>query len=252
MLHHSDRVQAILVQLGLERVSESRIGDREVRGLSGGERRRLSIGLELIARPAIFMCDEPTSGLDAASANRVMQALRELANQGTTVITTIHQPSSRIYSLFDSVLVLALGGRQVYYGDAKLAMATLAERGYPCPDGFNPADHLLEVASDISIGHTSSTGSPPPVSVTLDTTQRPALDGVQSFTKRSAGSVDVTDSPVELLSYPVNGITTQSKQCATTLLTQFEVLAGREIKILQRDLGLIVGLRLRSTSRCSF
>jgi ABC-type multidrug transport system ATPase subunit len=105
-----------------------------------------------LQRLALFLLPQidkfcSSSGLDSASAIKVMQVLRNLTiHQGTTIITTIHQPSSRIYSLFDSVLVLAIEGREMYYGSAKSAMNVLSQQGYPCPDGFNPADRTLSVS----------------------------------------------------------------------------------------------------------
>lgn len=99
----AERVWEVLGQLGLQDIAESRVGSGERRGISGGERRRLSIGLELIARPSILILDEPTSGLDSVSAAKVVQVLRDLAHgdhgvvQKTTIIATIHQPSSQIF-----------------------------------------------------------------------------------------------------------------------------------------------------------
>jgi len=132
------RVEEVLGQLGLSRIADSRIGSTERRGISGGERRRLSIGLELMAQPSILILDEPTSGLDSVSALRVVEVLRDLAKgdsesenehshfkrSRTTIIATIHQPSSRIYHAFDLVSVLAEGGHQVYFGPAASAEAT--------------------------------------------------------------------------------------------------------------------------------
>lgn len=156
------RVFEVLKLLGLLDVADSMIGSGTKRGISGGEKRRLSIGLELLAAPAILIADEPTSGelgsprfssfpclhssagLDSVSAARVVQVLKTLANsdsgQRTTVITTIHQPSSQIYHLFDTVMVLGVGGRQIYFGPAQDANTFFAARGKPCPPGWNPAD----------------------------------------------------------------------------------------------------------------
>ncbi|POW17369.1 hypothetical protein PSTT_00735, partial [Puccinia striiformis] len=121
------RVSEVIDLLGLSKVVDSRIGDEEKRGLSGGERRRLSIGLELIARPSVLFLDEPTSGLDSVSALRVVKVLKGLSTgaengHGTTIICSIHQPNSQIYHAFDYVCLLAPGGRQIYCGPTSEAV----------------------------------------------------------------------------------------------------------------------------------
>lgn len=148
------RVFEVLTQLGLLDVADSLVGDSERRGISGGERCRLSIGLELVAAPDILILDEPTSGtslhlsraqadddtgLDSSSAMKVISVLKSLSSR-TTVITTIHQPSSRIFSHFDKLLVLGLGGRVVYCGQADAAGEHFAGMGMSCPEGWNMAD----------------------------------------------------------------------------------------------------------------
>ncbi|CAH7671336.1 hypothetical protein BY996DRAFT_8560189 [Phakopsora pachyrhizi] len=148
-----ERVCEIIELLGLSHVADSRIGDSEHRGLSGGELRRLSIGLELISSPSVLFLDEPTSGLDSVSALRVVNALKSLAagalkGTATTVICSIHQPSSQIYYAFDHICLLAPGGRQVYCGPTARVNSFLASHGLACPSGFNPADYLLDIAFD--------------------------------------------------------------------------------------------------------
>lgn len=104
-----NRVENIIDALGLEKVRDSRIGDSAARGISGGEKKRVNVGSELITDPGILFCDEPTTGLDSFNAQSVMQHLRELANQGRTIICTIHQPRSTIFELFDKILLLSRG-----------------------------------------------------------------------------------------------------------------------------------------------
>ncbi|GFH27855.1 ABC transporter domain-containing protein, partial [Haematococcus lacustris] len=86
-------------------VRHTRVGDKKVRGLSGGERKRLSLGCELIGSPSLIFLDEPTSGLDAAAAQKasVMATLHQLAAAGHTVVASIHQPRSSIWSMFDDL-----------------------------------------------------------------------------------------------------------------------------------------------------
>jgi ABC-type multidrug transport system ATPase subunit len=85
-----------------------------MKGVSGGERKRASIGVELITNPSLIFLDEPTTGLDSFTALQVMQTLKELAQGGRTIITTIHQPNSDIYAMFDRLMLLAQG-KIVYF-----------------------------------------------------------------------------------------------------------------------------------------
>ncbi|XP_039023789.1 ABC transporter G family member 15-like [Hibiscus syriacus] len=117
----------------------------------GGEKKRLSIALEILTRPHLLFLDEPTSGLDSASAFFVIQTLRNVGRDGRTIITAIHQPRSEVFSLFDDLFLLS-GGEQVYFGEAKMAAKFFAEVGFPCPSRRNPSDHFLRcINSDFDI-----------------------------------------------------------------------------------------------------
>ncbi|CAN4105533.1 unnamed protein product [Withania somnifera] len=106
----SSRVKYLIKELGLEHIASARIGDDRIRGISGGERRRVSIGVELIHDPGVLILDEPTSGLDSTSALQIMDMLKTMAvTRGRTIILSIHQPSFRIMKLFNSILLLANG-----------------------------------------------------------------------------------------------------------------------------------------------
>jgi energy-coupling factor transporter ATP-binding protein EcfA2/ABC-type multidrug transport system permease subunit len=122
-------------------------GHSQSSGISGGERRRVSIAMELLTAPAILFLDEPTSGLDAANAARVIEALALLARkQNRTIIFSIHQPRSDLFLKFDRLLLLGLGGHSLYSGLAGNSVASyLATIGLPCPAGYNMADHLLDL-----------------------------------------------------------------------------------------------------------
>ncbi|KAJ8497342.1 hypothetical protein OPV22_007894 [Ensete ventricosum] len=146
------QAQQVISELGLTRVAHSMIGGaRGVRGVSGGERKRVSIGLELLVDPSLLLLDEPTSGLDSTTAARIVGTLKRLAaEKGRTVVTTIHQPSSRLYRMFDK-LVLLSEGSAIYYGRAAAAVDYFAMVGFASPiDGVNPADLLLDLANGIS------------------------------------------------------------------------------------------------------
>jgi ABC-type multidrug transport system ATPase subunit len=139
-------VDDVIAELGLVKCANTIVGSPLVRGVSGGERKRLSIGCELIVDPSILFLDEPTSGLDSNAALNVVETLRALARAGRTVICTIHQPRSGIYSLFDKLLLLAEGST-VYFGPARDAVDYFAELGYACPAFTNPADFFLDITA---------------------------------------------------------------------------------------------------------
>jgi ATP-binding cassette, subfamily G (WHITE), member 2 len=113
------------------------------RTLVGGERRRVSIGVELLTCPSLLFLDEPTSGLDSKSSRVIMELILKLARGGRTVLATIHQPSSQVFSLFDKLMLLSRG-EVVYFGDASRAVDFFADSGYPLPPRTNPADFFVE------------------------------------------------------------------------------------------------------------
>ncbi|KAH7284855.1 hypothetical protein KP509_34G074000 [Ceratopteris richardii] len=143
----ADRVDEIIQQLGLERCRNTIIGSAFVRGISGGERKRVCIGHEIIINPSLLFLDEPTSGLDSTTALRIMFLLQRLAKvRGITIVTSVHQPSSRAFYLFDMLLLLA-EGRCVYFGKARSAMQCFETWGFAPLMPMNPADFLLDVCS---------------------------------------------------------------------------------------------------------
>ncbi|KAK7314832.1 hypothetical protein VNO77_33360 [Canavalia gladiata] len=135
-------VESTIVAMGLQDCADTVIGNWHLRGISGGEKRRVSIALEILMRPRLLFLDEPTSGLDSASAFFVTQTLRALARDGRTVIASIHQPSSEVFELFDQLYLLS-GGKTVYFGQASEAYEFFAHAGFPCPALRNPSDHFL-------------------------------------------------------------------------------------------------------------
>lgn len=141
------RVQKILDMLGLEAVAETVVGDENTRGISGGQVKRLSIGVEIVSLPDLIYLDEPTTGLDSSISYEVMAAVRNLANQNRTVICTIHQPSPQTYLLFDKLLLLA-EGRVIYYGPARDVVNYFVTSPYQFfyKPGSNPADFVIAVA----------------------------------------------------------------------------------------------------------
>eukprot|EP01133_Synstelium_polycarpum_P016722 gene16722-19876_t len=133
------KVEDVIAEIGLKRCADTLVGNEKIRGISGGERRRVTIAIELLTGPSVLFLDEPTSGLDASTSYSVIKAVKKLANSGRTVICTIHQPRSNIYEMFDKLLLLA-DGSTIYYGEADRAVNYFSSLGYECNANINPAD----------------------------------------------------------------------------------------------------------------
>lgn len=134
------QIAELLAMLGLSNHSHTM-----TKKLSGGQRKRLSIALELITNPPLIFLDEPTTGLDSSSTTSCISLLKDLAHQGRTVVCTIHQPSSLLFEMMDHLYTVALG-RCIYQGSIKELVPHLATLGLNCPPYHNPADFLIEVA----------------------------------------------------------------------------------------------------------
>ncbi|POM75616.1 ABC Superfamily [Phytophthora palmivora] len=144
-------VDRVIAELNLTHVANSRIGlvggNSGRRGVSGGERRRVSIGMELVTSPQILILDEPTSGLDSSSAHSVVQLVKELAGHGRIVVLSIHQPSARSFLLLDKIMLLGKG-KLLYSGAPAESKNYFQHLGFKCPENENIADFILDIASD--------------------------------------------------------------------------------------------------------
>lgn len=142
-------VERIISLLGMEEYGDAVIGNPG-KGLGAEQRKRTTIGIELVARPSLLIfLDEPTSGLDSQSAWSIVKLLRELADAGQAILCTIHQPSSTLLGQFDRLLLLASGGKTVYFGDlgqdSRQMLEYFEQYGAPpCPEKSNPAEYMLE------------------------------------------------------------------------------------------------------------
>ncbi|XP_063221193.1 ATP-binding cassette subfamily G member 4 [Bacillus rossius redtenbacheri] len=141
-LAHQQKMREITEILTMLGMAESL--DTRTEMLSGGQKKRLSVALEMINNPPTFFLDEPTSGLDNVSAKYCLGMLRMLSRQGRTVVCTVHQPSALLFQLFDSVYVVA-EGRCVYQGTTQGLVSFLAAAGMTCPTHYNPADYVIEL-----------------------------------------------------------------------------------------------------------
>lgn len=150
-----DVAKDLMELLGLTKSANTIVGSTKIRGISGGERKRLSIACELISSPPIIILDEPTSGLDSYQAAQVVQTLRKLADSGKTVIAVIHQPSQSVFSMFDDLLLMS-EGKLMYYGEVSNVRSYFAELGYPCASDTGTAEHVLDVISRSNAGNLES------------------------------------------------------------------------------------------------
>ncbi|XP_050698008.1 protein scarlet-like isoform X2 [Eriocheir sinensis] len=137
------RVMELLKDLGLLKVQNNRIGiPGSDKSLSGGERKRLAFATEILTDPPLLFCDEPTTGLDSFNARKMVKIMKDMATRGKTILCTIHQPSSEVFTMFDKLLLLA-EGRVAYMGSSVGALEFLESLGHKCPSTFNPADYYI-------------------------------------------------------------------------------------------------------------
>jgi ABC-type multidrug transport system ATPase subunit/ABC-type multidrug transport system permease subunit len=150
------KINNILHQTNLQHRKNTRVGDFKKKFLSGGERKRLNIALELLFEPTIIICDEPTSGLSFSDTEQVIEILKNLSAQGKIVIITIHQPSVSIFQNFDRVLLMDMGGKQVYYGtpkdcfsyfDEEMSQITVNKTEIQLKKQNNATDYMYDIIS---------------------------------------------------------------------------------------------------------
>ena len=156
--HQLDKLtEKMINELGLNSAADTIVGGALIKGISGGERKRTSVGVELVTRPALVFLDEPTSGLDSFSAVQLCQVLKKVANAGSSVLFTIHQPSSEIFNSFDH-LILLNKGRVMYQGAVADVPKYFRDRGEPNPENYNPADWIMTVAQSVPIAELDKAG----------------------------------------------------------------------------------------------
>jgi len=140
--------ERMLEELGLTKCADTLVGGALLKGISGGERKRTSVGVELVTKPALVFLDEPTSGLDSFSAVQLVQVLKKVANAGSSVLFTIHQPASEIFNAFDNVILMNRG-KVMYQGAVDSVPDYFGTRGHPLPPNYNPADWIMNVAQTV-------------------------------------------------------------------------------------------------------
>jgi ABC-type multidrug transport system ATPase subunit/ABC-type multidrug transport system permease subunit len=144
-------VDQIIDLLDLSDIEDALVGEPGA-GLNVEQRKRLTIGVELVAKPSLLFLDEPTSGLDGQSAFAIVRFMRKLADNGQAIVCTIHQPSAALFNSFDSLLLLAKGGQTTYFGKIGEHSAEVlnyfAKNGAPCDVDANPAEYVIDVVQN--------------------------------------------------------------------------------------------------------
>ncbi|KAL8257152.1 hypothetical protein R6Q59_029193 [Mikania micrantha] len=218
---------AVIAELGLSKCANTIIGNTFIRGVSGGERKRVSIAHEMLVNPSLLILDEPTSGLDSTGAHRLITTLGALAHQkGKTVVTSVHQPSSRVFQTFDTVLVLS-EGRCIYFGKGSEAMRYFESVEFRPSFPMNPADFLLDLANGVSQQDNVTEKERPNVKQTLITSYNVLL-----ASKIRDACMDTTlikgHTPVK--SPDPKAYRTKCTNHITTWFNQFTILIQRSLK----------------------
>uniref|UniRef100_F6X753 ABC transporter domain-containing protein n=1 Tax=Ciona intestinalis TaxID=7719 RepID=F6X753_CIOIN len=247
------RIEEILYDLGLTMCADTKIGNEMIRGVSGGEKKRASIGMELITAPTVLFLDEPTTGLDASTANAVMFLLKRLGNKGRTIILSIHQPRYSIFRQFDTLTLLSLG-RLIYHGPNDKVLPHFDALGYHCEEHNNPADFFLDVINGDSTALSNNIESTDIEEMTDETSKSMA----EQLSEKFATSEIYNDTKVELdeIFTKFQGAKKKvafegTSQYATPFYYQFAILSQRAAKNVIRNplasvgnlvLNLIVGV----------
>ncbi|XP_072956514.1 ABC transporter G family member 28-like isoform X1 [Typha angustifolia] len=142
-------VERVIESLGLQAVRNSLVGTVEKRGISGGQRKRVNVGLEMVMEPSLLILDEPTSGLDSSSSQLLLRALRHEALEGVNICMVVHQPSYALFKMFDDLILLAKGGLIVYQGSVKQVEEYFSGLGINVPERVNPPDYFIDILEGI-------------------------------------------------------------------------------------------------------
>ncbi|KAF4536112.1 ABC transporter-like protein [Lasiodiplodia theobromae] len=196
------RAEDILLKMGLKDCADNLIGGELVKGISGGEKRRVTIAVQILTDPRVLLLDEPTSGLDAFTAASIIDVLRGLAEEGRTLILTIHQSRSDLFQHFGNILLLARGGFPVYAGPGKNMLTHFADQGFVCPRSTNPADFALDLIT-VDLQHETKEAA----------SRAKVRNLVDSWAKEKPSAQDDNDDPLHRTS--TTATTTHHEHTAT-------------------------------------
>ncbi|KAI9095694.1 hypothetical protein K1719_026254 [Acacia pycnantha] len=229
-----ERAEFTIREMGLQDAINTRIGGWGIKGISGGQKRRVSICIEILTRPRLLFLDEPTSGLDSAASYYVMSRIASLDRKDgiqRTIIASIHQPSTEVFQLFDNLCLLS-SGRTVFFGPASAASEFFASNGFPCPALQNPSDHFLKTINkdfddnqDIELG-------------LAGTQRKPTEEAIEILVKsyKSSDLNQQVQAEVAALSTQGNGMV-EKKRGHASFHTQCIVLTKRSFVNMRRDVG---------------
>ncbi|MCD7471913.1 hypothetical protein HAX54_012709 [Datura stramonium] len=214
--------------MGLQEAMNTRIGGWSLKGLSGGQKRRVSICIEILTRPKLLFLDEPTSGLDSAASYHVMNRIIKIAQEDMrTIVASIHQPSSEVFELFDNLCLLSYG-KTIYFGSSSKANEFFAANGFPCPYMRNPSDHYLRTINkdfdDIEEGFGKNIIS-----------SGKAIDTLVKSYESSEACLNVRQRVLTICQK--NGRLLENKGSQAGFITQCKVLTQRSFLNMYRDLG---------------
>jgi len=231
-------VEHTLDDLGLQQCSNTMIGGAMIKGISGGQRKRTSVGVEVITQPSLLFLDEPTSGLDSYSAFNCVQLLKKLATENTTILCTIHQPASEVFSLFDRCIMMK-SGRIFYQGPTSHMVSHFSSLGFSCPYNYNPSDFIMQLSQTQSMEECEKKGlfmdqpsdfqhEGPPAGISVVDTLF-CLPGGEKEAEEAKAGEPMTKSASFVA--PVRAGT----------FTQLVALTLRELTNLVRDKGALIG-----------
>lgn len=228
-----EKVTNIIKLLKLEKCQGTIVGDSKTKGVSGGERKRTAMAMELITDPSVLFLDEPTSGLDSYTAYSVIKILKDIATlKNRTVICTIHQPSSELFQLFDDILLLS-NGRTMYHGTVEGSLSYFESVGFKCPKFTNPADFIfMEILNNEIDSEDTATES-----------NKDRIERLLNHWDNSSENQLVLEACKNRLT---SGIDLASKRTKSSFLTQYSYLYMRASKNAFRN-PLIVRTKIAQT-----
>ena len=224
------RAREILEELMLLDVKDSVIGvPGMTRGISGGERKRTNIGVELVTNPHVLILDEPTSGLDSFTAEKVIQLVHSLAEKGRTVICSIHQPSANVLNLFDDLMLL-VDGKVVYLGEQRKCIEYFQSIGFDCPQDYTPTDYFMSLMQDETVKHQL-----------IDSWQRIArTEEAEKFQFQATSNTSDQRESTEKGDACVLSLQTLEKRRKSSFLVQFSELYLRSFRNFLRDRHILM------------
>jgi len=235
-------VDKTVEDLALQSCADTMIGGPMIKGISGGQRKRTSVGVEIITKPSLLFLDEPTSGLDSFSAYNCIQLLKRLAAENTTVLCTIHQPASEVFFLFDRCIFMK-SGRIFFQGPTAEIVDHFDKRGFPCPKNYNPSDFIMQLSQIESTESCEAKGlfmdQPADFQhsgATWVVSQAVVVDSSADAAADSTSGVSVTQ-----VASPESAEAVFIPQVGAGFMKQLMWLSWRETQSITRDVAALVG-----------